>query len=62
VAQANPHIHFFDNERGYVMVTLDPARCRGDFRVVPYVTRPGAPLLTRASFVSEPGSRKLERA
>lgn len=60
--QANPHVRFFDNERGYVSVTLDRDTCRADFQTVPYVTRDGAPLVTRASFVSEVGSRRLERA
>ena len=59
--QANPHVHFFDNERGYVSVTLDRDLCRAEFRTVPFVTRPGAPLVTRATFVSEAGSRRLER-
>ena len=60
--EGNPHLHFFDAERGYVSVTMNREVCRADFRVVPYVTSPGAPLLTRASFVTEAGSRRLQRA
>lgn len=59
--QANAQIRYFENERGYVSVTVEADACRADFRTVPYVTRPDAPLVTRASFVSEAGSRRLER-
>ncbi len=59
---ANPHVRLFNGQRGYVSVTLEPNRCRSDFRVVPYVTRPGAPLRTRASFVVEDARGGLERA
>ncbi|WP_433711440.1 alkaline phosphatase D family protein [Nocardia sp. CA-084685] len=48
---ANPDMKFFNSQRGYVRVTLDHALWRTDFRVVPYIRRPGAPIHTRASFV-----------
>lgn len=51
----NPHIKFFNNYRGYVRCTLSPEQFRADYRVVPYVSRPGAPVFTRASFVVEDG-------
>lgn len=46
----NPHIKFFNDYRGYVRCTITPEVWRTDYRVVPYVTRPGAPIHTRASF------------
>ncbi|MEU3270434.1 alkaline phosphatase D family protein [Saccharomonospora sp. NPDC006951] len=52
---ANPRLRFFNAQRGYVRVNLTPQRWRSDFRVVPYVTREGAPVSTRASFVVEDG-------
>ena len=61
ILAANPHVQFFSGQRGYVSVTVEPTRCRSDFRVAPYVTRPGAPLLTRASFVVEDARSGLER-
>ena len=51
----NPHIKFFNAQRGYVRCSLSPARLRADFRVMPYVTRPDAPIATRASYVVENG-------
>jgi alkaline phosphatase D len=50
---ANPHMKFFNAQRGYVRVTVDRERFTSDYRVLPYVTRPGAPVSTRASVVVE---------
>lgn len=49
----NPHLRFYNNQRGYVLTRITPAALEADFRVVPYVSRPGAPVYTRASFVIE---------
>ncbi|GAB2664898.1 alkaline phosphatase D family protein [Kribbella swartbergensis] len=50
---ANPHLKFFNSQRGYVRVTVNQKQWRSDYRVVPYVTKPGAPISTRASYVVE---------
>ncbi|MFF1419012.1 alkaline phosphatase D family protein [Streptomyces sp. NPDC058280] len=52
---ANSHIKFTNYQRGYVRCSLTPETCRADFRVLPYVTTPGAPVSTRTSFVTEAG-------
>ncbi|MFE6926141.1 alkaline phosphatase D family protein [Nocardia sp. NPDC057663] len=52
---ANPDLKFYNRQRGYVRVDLDHQLWRTDFRVVPFVTRPGAPITTRASFVVQDG-------
>jgi alkaline phosphatase D len=57
----NPHIKFFNNQRGYVRCTVTPREWRADYRVVPYVSQPGAPVSTRASFVVEAGNPGLEQ-
>ena len=62
ILAANPHLRLFSGLRGYVSVTLGPEGCRSDFRTVPYVSRPGAPLETRASFAVEDVRAGLERA
>ncbi|MEU6139096.1 alkaline phosphatase D family protein [Streptomyces sp. NPDC047081] len=59
---ANPHMKLYDGRRGYVKVSLDRAQARADFRTVPYVTRPGAPVSTAASFVTEAGAPGLRPA
>lgn len=51
----NPHIKFINRNRGYVRNTVTPADWTADFRVVDYVTRPGAPVRTRASYTIENG-------
>ncbi|WP_433578053.1 alkaline phosphatase D family protein [Nocardia brasiliensis] len=48
---ANPDLKFFNAQRGYVRVELEHGLWRSDFRVVPYIRRPGAPIQTRATFV-----------
>lgn len=50
---ATPHLKFFNARRGYVRVEVGRTELRADFRVLPYVSRPGAPVSTRASFVVE---------
>ncbi|GAA0572550.1 alkaline phosphatase [Kribbella sandramycini] len=50
---ANEHLKFFNAQRGYVRVTVDQRQWRSDFRVLPYVQTPGAPISTRATYVVE---------
>lgn len=58
----NPFVKFHNAERGYVRCEVTPTAWRTDYRTVPYVDRPGAPLQTRASFVVEEGRPVLNRA
>ncbi|MEE1928582.1 alkaline phosphatase D family protein [Streptomyces sp. TRM 70351] len=58
---ANPHLRFYDGRRGYLLLGLTEERLRADYRTVPAVTTPGAPVTTAASFVSEAGSPGLRR-
>jgi alkaline phosphatase D len=51
----NECVRFANNQRGYVRFDLTPKELRADFRVVEYVTKPGSPIKTRASFVVEDG-------
>ncbi|NGO72133.1 alkaline phosphatase D family protein [Streptomyces boncukensis] len=60
--EANPHLRFYNGRRGYLLVTLDGERLRADYRTVPEVTSPGAPVATAASFVSRKGAPGLEEA
>lgn len=61
VLPKNPFIKFNNDERGYVRCKVTPTEWRTDYRTVPYITRPGAPLTTRASFVVESGRPQLQR-
>ena len=58
----NHFVKFYNAERGYVRCELTPDEWRTDFRVVPVVTKPESPCLTRASFVVEngqPGGKRV---
>jgi alkaline phosphatase D len=58
----NPSVKFYNDERGYVRCTVTPDEWRSDFRTVADVTKPGAPVTTRASFVLEAGQAGAKRA
>jgi alkaline phosphatase D len=49
----NPHLRFYNNQRGYVTTKLTRERLDADFKVLPYVTTPDAPAYTRASYAIE---------
>ena len=57
----NPFVRFHNAQRGYVSCTLTPGQWRSDYQVVEFVDRPGAPLITRASFVVESGQSGAEQ-
>jgi alkaline phosphatase D len=58
----NPHIKFFNAQRGYVRCDVTPQRWQTDFRIVAAVTKPNEPVSTRASFVVENGKLGATRA
>jgi alkaline phosphatase D len=55
VLEENPFVRFHNAQRGYVCCDVTPKTLRADYKIVDYVTRPGAPQRTRASFVVEDG-------
>ena len=58
----NPWVKFFNAQRGYVRCEVTPERSVADYQVLDYVTRPGSPIATRASFLIEngrPGAQRL---
>jgi alkaline phosphatase D len=60
VLAESPHVRYNRNRRGYVRCVVDRAQWRADFRTVPYVKRPGAPVGTDRSFVIEAGRPGLQ--
>ncbi|MEV0171111.1 alkaline phosphatase D family protein [Streptomyces sp. NPDC050803] len=59
---ANPHMKFYNGQRGYATVALGRELARIDYKTVPYVTTQGAPLTTYASFVTEADNQGLTPA
>lgn len=55
----NPFVKFHNAERGYMLCELSPNEWRSHYRTVEYVSKPGAPRHTRASFTLQSGSAKL---
>lgn len=51
IIAANPHIRFYNGRRGYVRCSVTGDEWRTDLRMVPYVSKPGAPVATLRSFV-----------
>lgn len=62
VLSANPQIRYFNGRRGYVRCQITPKSWRSDYRLIPYVTKPDAPVATHTSFVVEPGRLAVEKA
>ncbi len=62
ILEANAHVRFFNTQRGYLRLLVTPDRVSADYRVVPFVTRPDAPIATRASFVIERERPGLQKA
>ena len=58
----NPHVKFHNGQRGYVRCTVTRERWTTDYRIVPFVSRPGASIETRASLVVEDGRPGIHRA
>ena len=61
VLAENPFVRFHNDQRGYVRCTVTPRSMQADFRTVPFVTREGAPVTTRESFVVEDGRPGAQR-
>jgi alkaline phosphatase D len=58
----NPFVKFYNTQRGYVRCQVTPQRWQSDYQIVEYVTRPGAPLVTKGSFVVEAGTPGAQTA
>jgi alkaline phosphatase D len=58
----NPGLKFYNAQRGYVRCTVTPKAWRSDYVVVEDVTKPGAPAVNRASFVTEAGKPGAQTA
>jgi alkaline phosphatase D len=51
----NPHIKFVNGQRGYVVCELNRLRWQSTYKTLPFVTTPGAPISTRATFTVRSG-------
>lgn len=61
ILDRNPHLAYTCDRRGYLVADVTPKTWTTHYRVVPFVTRPGAPVETRRAFVMEAGAPGLSR-
>ncbi|EIT86442.1 phosphodiesterase/alkaline phosphatase D [Fictibacillus macauensis ZFHKF-1] len=61
ILQQNPHIKFFNDYRGYVRCKVTEHQWQSDYRVLPFVTEPGAAISTRASFIYKKDQTGLKK-
>lgn len=52
----NPHVKFYNAQRGYVRATLTPDLWRSDYKVLPSITTQGASISVRKTFITEAGN------
>lgn len=55
----NPHLKWFENRRGYVRCKVTEADWTAEYRSVPYVVKPGAPVHTASGWKLEHGKPGL---
>jgi alkaline phosphatase D len=55
------YLRFFDGRRGWTALRATADELVVDYRVVPHVRRPGAPVTTAATFVVPNGEPRLDR-
>jgi alkaline phosphatase D len=58
----NPHVKWQNARRGYVRCDVSEAEWRADYRTVPFITRPGAPMETPTRWRLAHGRAGAERA
>jgi alkaline phosphatase D len=61
ILRANPNLRFTCDRRGYLVSEVTPQSWTTHFRIVPFVTRPDAPVETRRTFVVEAGTPGLSQ-
>ncbi|CAM3128225.1 alkaline phosphatase D family protein [Stackebrandtia soli] len=57
--KSNPHLKFFNSQRGFVSTKIKPGELEASFIVVPKVTTTGSNAYVRAAFTIEDGDRTL---
>jgi alkaline phosphatase D len=60
VFSQNPQVKLISEQRGYTLHTVSATGWRAEYKVVPYVSAPGAPVSTLNSFYLTPGKAGLQ--
>ncbi|HYW30362.1 MAG TPA: alkaline phosphatase D family protein [Gemmatimonas sp.] len=59
---ANPHIRWHNRQRGYLTCTIDEQQWTTDYRVVPFVSKPDAPVETASRWIVTHGRAGIQKA
>ena len=62
ILSQNPYIKFFNNRRGYLSMDVTAELWQTHYQTVDYISRPGAKLKTRATYVVEEGEKAMHLA
>ena len=57
----NAHVKWFENRRGYYTSTVNAQQWTTEYRSVPFVTKPGAPIETPSRWRTMHGKAGIER-
>ena len=57
----NPHVSFYNGQRGYVRCRVTEKEMVAAYRVVPFVSQPGAPVVTRTRLTVKDGVPGVQR-
>lgn len=58
----NPHLKWQNSRRGYVSCVVGDDEWQANYRTVPFVSKPGAPIETASSWRLRHGVAGIERA
>ena len=58
----NPHVKFYNAQRGYLCATLTPELWKTDYKILPLVTQAGADISIRKTYVTEAGNPGVQEA
>lgn len=58
----NPHVQWHNRQRGYVSCTINENQWTSDYRIVPFVSRPDAPIETASRWIVTHGRAGIQKA
>ncbi len=58
----NPHVRLYNNQRGYISTKITETEMKATYKVLPFVSKPGAPVQDLATLTVEDGTPGINRA
>ena len=57
----NPHVRLYNNQRGYISTKITETEMKATYKVLPHVSKPGAPIQDLATLTVEDGTPGIPR-